>query len=83
VNADHREALFDLAVERAASYLLRARTAPQHDAPAIRTALEVWYLKTRFASRVPLAAVVTALLKRPPGANWRWRGGPGGAWRRD
>jgi hypothetical protein len=81
-HAAHRDALFDLAVERALTYLTRARAAQGRDPAAIERALEVWYLKTRFASRVPLSGIVAALARRPVGdpAAWRWRGGPDGDW---
>ena len=35
-----------------------------HDAHALRAALELWYLRTRFAYRVPLDEVVAALVGR-------------------
>jgi hypothetical protein len=77
-----RDALFDLAVARAETYVTRARVADPRDRAALTRALEVWYLKTRFASRVPLVAIVDALAVRPAGAGrrWEWRGGADGAW---
>jgi hypothetical protein len=78
----HRAALFDLAVERAATYLERARVPTGRDPSALARALEVWYLKTRFASRVPLDEIVAVLAARPErgeGAT-RWRGGRSGRW---
>lgn len=94
-----REALFDLAVNRAATYAARLGLLPrdaEHAEPgpthpgdrrpareALRLGLEPWYLKTRFAYRVPLDLVVTALAALPPGADprrARWDGGPDGGW---
>jgi hypothetical protein len=76
-----RDALFDLAVERALTYVTRARVPASDDPGALRRALEVWYLKTRFVARVPLDEVVAALAARPAdGGAWRWRGGRSGAW---
>ena len=74
-----RDALFDLAVERALSYALRLRL-DLSDARALREDLELWYLKTRFAYRISLDEVVS-VLQRYPGAGQCWRGGKAGAWR--
>lgn len=71
-----RDRLFELAVNRAAQAL--DRLGPR-DPDARRRALEVWYLKTRFASRVPFASVAAALASRPDG-DVHWRGGPDGGW---
>lgn len=49
------------------------------DALALQRDLELWYLRTRFAYRVPLEQVVAALLRCPPG-EVHWRGGPQGDW---
>ncbi len=73
-----REALFELAVNRAAAVAGRLAIAP--DDPARRGELEVWYLKTRFAYRVPFDAVLDAL-SLWPGGDVHWVGGPHGAWR--
>ena len=75
-----RAALFDLAVARAEAYARRARVPGGADAAAIARALEVWHLKTRFAARVPLAAIAAALATRPQGEGWVWRGGQAGGW---
>lgn len=73
-----RDALFDLAVARALSYALR--TGPLPDTRGgVHAALEVWYLKTRFAYRVPLDGVIGALLAWP-GGGATWRGGSEGDW---
>lgn len=78
-----RDELFDLAVNRAAEYAARLGLPPG-DPGRTRQGLEVWYLKTRFAYRVPLEEVVAALLARPadqpPGA-LEWAGGREGGWR--
>ena len=70
--ASSRRALFDLAVNRAAEVAARLGGASRHD-------LEVWYLKTRFASRVPFDAVLEAVRRRPS-PDTHWEGGPHGAW---
>ncbi len=75
-----RDELFDLAVNRAAEYAARLGLPPG-DALRTRLGLEVWYLKTRFAYRVPLEEVAAAVAARPPGAGSLWVGGRGGAWR--
>jgi nucleoid-associated protein YgaU len=88
-----RAELFDLAVARADAFLQRARRPPS-SAPTesrrsadLRRALEVWALKTRFASRIDLDQLARVLAARPadpedPAApRPRWRGGPSGAWR--
>lgn len=68
-------ALFDLAVNRADAALRGLRPGD----PA--RALAQWHARTRFARRVPLAAVAEALTRKPaePG-EWHWAGGPGGGW---
>lgn len=61
------EALFDLAVNRAAL--------------AVRgSSLEAWHARTRFARHVPLAAVRAALAARPHEGEWHWAGGVTGHW---
>lgn len=60
-----RGELFELAVTRAATYLDRLMPAwrrESHQPSELRTALELWYLRTRFAYRVPLEEVVAALM---------------------
>lgn len=78
--ASPRDALFDLAVNKAAEYADRLGL-PRGDVERTRLGLEVWYLKTRFAYRVPLADVVAAVAARPAAAGAVWSGGPGGTWR--
>ncbi len=67
-------ALFDLAVNRAHAALRGLR--PGDPGPA----LAAWHARTRFARRVPLAAVRAALEQRPAQGEWHWAGGPQGAW---
>ncbi len=71
--ASSRDALFDLAVNRAGEVASRLGGVSRRD-------LEVWYLKTRFASRLPFEAVLDAVERRPTGAA-HWEGGPQGGWR--
>ncbi len=68
------DALFDLAVNRAAAFVRGARPTN------LRAALSEWHARTRFARRVPLDPVLACLAARPEG-EWHWAGGPGGAWR--
>lgn len=73
-----REELFDLAVARALDYATRTGPLPDtHE--RMHAALELWYLKTRFAYRVPLDEVIGALLAWP-GGGAAWRGGSEGSW---
>ncbi|CAN5846594.1 hypothetical protein BH24DEI2_BH24DEI2_14340 [soil metagenome] len=74
-----RDALFDLAISRALTYALRLGLAVG-DTAALRGGLELWYLKTRFAYRIPLDEVVGAL-QTYPGGDCSWRGGHAGGWR--
>ena len=84
--SSERAALFDLAVARADAYLRRARRPISRTPADLRRALEVWALKTRFASRIDLDELARVLAARPadpedPAApRPRWRGGPSGAW---
>ncbi len=71
MNSVARDAIFDLAINRAASFL---RGAGQH------ADLEVWHSKTRFASRVELELIRVALEQRPLMGEWFWAGGESGAW---
>ncbi len=71
MNSVARDAIFDLAVNRAASFL---RGAGQN------ANLEVWHSKTRFAARVELELIRVALDKRPLDGEWFWSGGESGAW---
>jgi hypothetical protein len=71
MNSVARDAIFDLAINRAASFL---RGAGQN------ANLEVWHSKTRFASRVELELIWVALEQRPQVGEWHWAGGESGAW---
>jgi hypothetical protein len=71
MNSAARDAIFDLAINRAASFL---RGAGQH------ANLEVWHSKTRFASRVELELIRTVLEQRPTEGEWHWAGGESGVW---
>ena len=64
-------ALYDLAVNRAWS-VLRGVGQPG--------TLAAWHARTRFARRVPLGQVRSALAKHPGPGEWHWAGGPHGAW---
>lgn len=68
------DALFDLAVNRAAAALRGLQ--PTDPTPA----LAAWHARTRFARRVPLDQVKTALSAHPGPGEWHWAGGPGGGW---
>ena len=84
-----RDELFDLAVTRSLAYATKlgglSANPPgpgeeQGDrAASLSRLLEVWYLKTRFAYRVPLDEVVDVLLTWP-GPGHYWQGGPQGGW---
>lgn len=73
-----RDALFDAAVNRALEYATRLGIR-HDDAGALRQGLEVWYLKTRFAYRVPLEEVLGAL-GSCPNPTYHWQGGREGSW---
>lgn len=67
------EALFDLAVNRAAAALRGAGGVGR------AAALAAWHARTRFARRVPLADIQRALAQKPAG-ECHWQGGPDGGW---
>lgn len=75
-----RDALFDLAVNRALSYAQRLNI-PLNNAEILRSGLELWYLKTRFAYRIPLEEVVATLQSYP--GEGAWQGGRSGGWRKE
>ncbi len=66
------DAIFDLAVNRAAVFVRRAGRNAN---------LDVWHARTRFASRVPLEFIRHTLVLRPARGEWHWLGGISGAWR--
>lgn len=75
-----RDEIFDLAVNRAHTYARRL-ALEFGSAPKLTAGLEVWYLKTRFAYRIPLEQVVAVLVARgDAGPAAQWEGGPGGGW---
>lgn len=65
------DALFDLAVNRAAAAVRGVGTLD---------ALGAWHARTRFARRVPLAEVKRALGLKPAAGDWHWSGGVSGGW---
>jgi hypothetical protein len=68
---DHAaNAIFDLAVNRAAAFVRGA---------GLRASLEVWQTRTRFASRINLEQVRAALETKPEGEHF-WIGGETGEW---
>lgn len=64
------DALFDLAVNR-------AQAVQQSIGPS---GLNAWHARTRFARRVSLEEVRTALQQHPREGEWHWVGGPNGQW---
>lgn len=75
-----RDELFDLAVNRALRYARRTRALDRTDGvTALARELELWQLRTRFASRLDLEAIARCLRSAPPG-EVHWRGGPDGGW---
>lgn len=77
-----REKLFDLAVNRARTYALRLHAVERSDGPRdLAKRLELWYLRTRFAYRVPLEEVAAVIWAGPQGDDVHWEGGPAGGWR--
>jgi hypothetical protein len=66
------DAVFDLAVNRAATFQRGA---------GVNADLESWHARTRFAARVPLRAIRAALESKPLEGEWHWSGGERGAWR--
>jgi hypothetical protein len=77
-------ALFELAVNRAATTLLGlGLLGPGTPAPESRqaqAALQEWHARTRFARRVPLSEVSRCLDLRPAEGDWHWVGGQEGRW---
>lgn len=76
-----RDALFDLAVNRARTYALRLNALDRADsAHDLAGHLELWYLRTRFAYRVPLERVAATVWTAPEG-DVHWSGGENGSWK--
>ena len=65
------DAVFDLAVNRAANF--RRGAGANAD-------LETWHARTRFAARIDLGVIRAALASRPPRGEWHWQGGERGSW---
>jgi hypothetical protein len=76
----NRATLFDLAVNRALSYLERlgALEGPV-DRKGWGDLLRTWQLNTRFAYRIPLEMLLETLASYP-GEGHYWQGGPPGRW---
>ncbi len=76
-----RPELFDAAVNKALTYALRLGL-PLDNRDKLRGGLELWYLKTRFAYRIPLENVLEMLGRAPStkAVNYLWRGGQCGNW---
>jgi hypothetical protein len=72
-----RNTLFDLAVNRSLSYA-KSMGLELHDKEKLAQGLELWYLKTRFAYRISLADIITALQTYP--SQGLWQGGKDGLW---
>ncbi|GGR05592.1 hypothetical protein [Deinococcus ruber] len=78
------DALFDLAINRAATTLAGLGYFGLGQRPGLQqaaAALSEWHARTRFARRVPLEQVLRCLELRPDGREWHWEGGPEGEWR--
>ena len=70
-----------MAVARALSYADKLGAMEgERDPRMLHGVLELWYLKTRFAYRIPLDQVIEALMEYP-GPGHYWTGGRGGDWR--
>jgi hypothetical protein len=72
-----RDTLFDLAVNRALTYT-KGLNLYLHNKDELKTRLEVWYLKTRFAYRVSLDDIIDVLITYP--GKGSWSGGKVGRW---
>ena len=67
------DAVFDLAINRAAAFLRGAGAQGR---------LSDWHAKTRFAARVDLERIQAVLSTMPKDGAWHWAGGSDGAWQR-
>ncbi|MGL4609806.1 MAG: hypothetical protein ACRCYY_08995 [Trueperaceae bacterium] len=74
-----RDTLFDLAIERALTYAQSLNISFQ-DKKLLEDKLELWYLKTRFAYRVPLEDIINVLSSYP--GQGKWTNGKNGAWQK-
>lgn len=66
-----RDALFDLAVNRAHQYATRLGVL---GTDRLEPTLRGWYAATRFAYRIPLADILAALAVAPKG-DYHWHSG--------
>ncbi len=77
-----RHALFDLALARALSYATRLAFIDKGlSSKLLYDRLELWYLKTRFAYRIPLEEIVV-ILQSYPNDGSVWQGGKNGHWQK-
>ncbi|MEZ4606597.1 MAG: GFA family protein [Deinococcales bacterium] len=78
-----RDALFDLAVNRALSYVFKRGGKAQLFKENLADFLQPWYLKTRFAYRLSLVTIAQALKSYPREVQanpYHWQGGLKGCW---
>ncbi len=73
-----REALFDLAINRALSYAQSLHLSLK-EGSSLETTLKPWYQQTRFAYRIPLKTICQILLSYPGNEHF-WQGGEKGDW---
>ena len=75
-----RDELFDLAINKALSYVKQLGIEPQNiPERELTKTLSIWYQKTRFAYRIPLNKIIASLgLYQGKGV---WQGGEGGVWK--
>ena len=75
-----RTILFDLAVNRTVVYALRLGTLKNSaDRDLLAGTLELWFLRTRFASKIHFNQVIEVLLTWTSEAHY-WAGGYYGSW---
>lgn len=67
------DAVFDLAINRAAAFVRGAGAQGR---------LADWHAKTRFAARVDLERIAAVVETIPKDGAWHWAGGSDGAWQR-
>lgn len=67
------DAVFDLAINRAAAFVRGAGAQGR---------LADWHAKTRFAARVDLERIAAVVDTMPKDGAWHWAGGSDGAWQR-
>lgn len=74
------DALFNLAVNRALVYVRRnLPPGVEWTEEEVLARLELWALRTRFASRFDLSTIVSCVRDAPSG-DVNWQGGPSGSW---